>query len=65
MQAGKERRGGKAPPAEDNRRSNVDPAKKRRKIEPAEGSQTGSEGLGYLKEPDDAKGNEKPKHDRG
>jgi hypothetical protein len=64
MQAGKERRGGNAPPAGDNRRSNVDPAKKRRKIEPVEGSQTGSEGLGYLEEPDNAKDNEKPKHDQ-
>ncbi|MBN9069378.1 MAG: hypothetical protein J0H60_23795, partial [Rhizobiales bacterium] len=51
MQATKEKLERRTPPAGDDRRSNADRKKKPRKIEPVEGSQTGSEGLGYLKEP--------------
>ena len=51
MQAAKER-SGKAPPAGDNRRKDVDPEKKRRTVKPVEGAQTGSEGLGYLTDGD-------------
>jgi hypothetical protein len=56
MQAAKEKPERRSPPAGDNRRSNADRQKKARKIEPVEGPQTGSEGLGYLKEPDEAEG---------
>jgi hypothetical protein len=50
MQAAKEGKSGKTPPAVDNRRRNAGPQKKRA-IEPVEGAQTGSGGLGYLEKP--------------
>ena len=49
MQAAGEKPERRPPPAGDNRRSNADRKKKVRQIEPVEGAQTGSEGLGYLK----------------
>jgi hypothetical protein len=50
MQATNEGKSGKTPPAGGDRRRNAGPEKKRA-IEPVEGAQTGSEGLGYLKKP--------------
>jgi hypothetical protein len=56
MQAAKDRAGHRSPSEGRDRKSNADPARKRRTIEPVEGAQTGSEGLGYLEKPaDDAK----------
>jgi hypothetical protein len=51
MQAAKDRAGHKSLSEGRDRQSNADPARKRRKIEPVEGAQTGSEGLGYLEKP--------------
>jgi hypothetical protein len=65
MQAAKEKPERRSPPAGDDRRSNADRKKKPRKIEPVEGSQTGSEGLGYLKEPEETEGNNEPRHGQG
>jgi hypothetical protein len=60
MQAAKEGKGGKTPAAGDNRRRNAGPEKKRA-IEPVEGAQTGSQGLGYLKKPTDRAGKGGPR----
>jgi len=61
VQAERKERGGKQPPAGDNRRSNADPEKKRRIAKPVEGAQTGSEGLGYLEKPGESPGEDRSK----
>ena len=65
MQAAKEGKSGPPPPAGHNRRKNADPEEERRPVKPVEGAQTGSEGLGYLKDADTARSKTgKPKRGR-
>jgi hypothetical protein len=65
MQATKEGKSARIPPAGHNRRKNADPEEERRPVKPVEGAQTGSEGLGYLKDADTAGSKTgKSKHDR-
>jgi len=49
MQAAKGKTG-RTPPAGHNRRKNTDPEETRDPVKPVEGAQTGSQGLGYLKD---------------
>jgi hypothetical protein len=56
MQATKEGKSGKTPPAGHDRRKNTDPEEARLPAKPVEGAQTGSEGLGHLKKPADDAG---------
>jgi hypothetical protein len=65
MQAAKEGKGGKIPLAGHTRQKNKDPEEKRRATRPVEGAQTGSQGLGYLKDTDKAAGKSgRPKRGR-
>ncbi|MDN5927546.1 MAG: hypothetical protein L0I29_10765 [Hyphomicrobiales bacterium] len=64
MQATKEEKSGKAPPAGHNRRQNTERQRDRRSVEPIEGARTGSQGLGYLKDTDKKGNTGRPKRGR-